>query len=418
MNEWISKAANVFKRDVPDTPQSFEVYCECGQNHAGIRRAAHQHLICKACGASLFVLPQDVYPPPHIPNPVAKKRKKKRPKVGTTAPEIDFSPEFGQASGRGQLSENESLSKPRKRGKHPEVDEHHQSATDLVPQPGLLSRTSGKLTGTIQYLRSAWREFWTPYRQLALLILGVLALTGYYAIRQSRLRDAVMVAKVELDLGSQAVAERDWVQARQHFERATAAVDLLGRGDLEANAIRQYLRETTALTRLTSTPLFELMDLAEEHYVQHGAEHWQEEFERKFQGGWYVIEGDVRSVNDPAVMEDGFQFELVYPVTVGSRQRPVNVQVDFRLANHLPAVNMSQTEEVSEGILTVFAAQLSECFIGQDGEWVVRFNPQTSFFWVNRPTYIATHLDVGSIQSPAELQQMFELQAKWMGVRQ
>jgi len=92
MSEWISKAANVFKRDVSETPQPFEVHCECGQKHGGIRRSRQQHLVCKTCGSSLFVLPHDTYPPPHVPKSSGKKRKRKPSASKPVEDTLDLAP--------------------------------------------------------------------------------------------------------------------------------------------------------------------------------------------------------------------------------------------------------------------------------------------------------------------------------------
>ena len=73
MNKWFSKATNVFKGSAEETPQPFELQCECGVRHAGLRKKAPQRIVCRECGSSLFVLPRDVYPTPKVVPEVAPK---------------------------------------------------------------------------------------------------------------------------------------------------------------------------------------------------------------------------------------------------------------------------------------------------------------------------------------------------------
>ncbi len=417
MNEWFSKASNVFKRDVSETPQPFEVHCECGQQHTGIRRSRHQHIVCKSCGSSLFVLPRDVYPPPHIPktSPNKKKRRKSATKSLTkpVSDSIDLSAETQKPSVQELDPEREFVSRRRRRQKNQET-----VPTAVVEQkPNIIVRMWGASCRTALGFWIVFWEFWTPYRKIALLIFCILSLTIFYSIRQSQLRGAVTIVKTELDAGLVAVGNENWVEARRHFEKATNAVDLLGREDLEAQTVRQYYRETRALTRLTSSTLFELVEEAESYYVEHGAEAWQEKFRLNFQDDWYIIEGYVRPSNDPFAIENGFDLELIFPWAAGQKKRPVNVCLSFQSAKHLPKTTTEAAYDSGSGTLTVFSGQLKEFFIGPDGEWEIRFDPETSFFWVNRPTYNATHLQIGSIQSLPDQQLMFDRQEKWMGVK-
>jgi hypothetical protein len=416
MSEWISKAANVFKRDVSETPQPFEVHCECGQKHGGIRRSRQQHLVCKTCGSSLFVLPHDTYPPPHVPKSSGKKRKRKPSASKPVEDTLDLAPT--PVIGLEDEEESEAESGRRSRRLN-EVDPEQQSSTSEVDdRPNIFVRLIHSFFSMVRGFVEVFWEFWTPYRKLALLIACVLALTAYYSIHQSRLRSAVNVVKEELESGLADLNQTRWVEARQHFEIASNAVDLLDRDDLEANSIRQYHRETTALTRLTSISLIELAEIAENFYIENGAEGWQQEFERKYQTDWYIIEGYLRPTTDADAVSKGDLLELVFPIAVGNRQRPVDVQMAFPLAKNLPQVTSETVYDSGAGNLAIFAVQVEQCALGTNGNWVLRMNPATSFFWVNLATYEATHLHTGSITPVEEQTQLFQQQGLWMGVRQ
>lgn len=418
MSEWISKAANVFKRDVSETPQPFEVCCECGQKHSGIRRSRQQHLVCKTCGSSLFVLPHDTYPPPHVPKSSGKKRKRKP----TASKPVDDTLDLAPSPVIGLEDEEDSEVKT-KSGRHArrlnDGDPGQEVATSEVDdRPNIIVRLIQSFISMVRGFVEVFWEFWTPYRKLALLIACILSLTAYYSIHQSRLRSAVNVVKEELDNGLADLNQSRWVEARQHFEIASNAVDLLDRDDLEANSIRQYHRETTALTRLTSISLIELAEIAEKFYIEHGAEEWQQEFERKYQADWYIIEGYLRPTTDADSVAAGYHLELVFPIAVGNRQRPVDVQIAFPLAKNLPRISSEAVYDSGAGSLAVFAVQVQQCSLGTNGNWVIRMNPATSFFWANLATYEATHLNIGSTTPVEEQNQLFQQQGLWMGVSQ
>ncbi len=413
MNEWFSKASNVFKRDVSETPQPFEVHCECGQQHTGIRRSRQQHIVCKSCGSSLFVLPRDVYPPPHTPKTSPKKKKRRKPVTKTALNSIDLSPETQSPATEEHDSGKEFVSRRKRRHQEQEAAE----SVVVEKKPNIFVRMWASFTEMVRGFWIVFWEFWTPYRKIALLIFCILGLTVAYSIRQSQLRGAVTIVKTELDEGLVAVGEEDWVEARRHFEKASEAVDLLGREDLEAETIRQFYRETRSLTRLTSLTLFELVEEAESHYVEHGADSWQEKFRMNYQDDWYIIEGALRPSNNSYAVSNGYDLELVFPWAAGQKRRPVNVCLSFQSAKYLPKISNGEPYDSGDGTHTVFSGQLKEFFIGPDGEWAVRFDPETSFFWVNRPTYEATHLQLGSTQTLPDQASMFERQAKWMGVK-
>lgn len=413
MPEWIHKAANVFRREVPVEPQPFEVVCECGQHHQGVRKVRHQHIVCKTCGASLFVLPNNRYPPPHTPQKSNKKKRSSRRSARSTGP-LDLSPD--PVIVREVDGDAEAPTHRRSKATPPEAAPQPRPIVDRGPNAIVLAWR--RLVDACIGMVLAFWDFWKPSRLIGLVIVTLLGLTIWYSVRQSRLRDALATVKADLEAGQEAISQNDWVRARTHFEAARESVDLLGRQDLEANLIRQYHRETAVLTSLSSTPLFELVEEAEAFYVQHGAEKWQTRFDLKYRGQWSIIEGFVRPTTNPQAVADGYRFELIFPVEVGNRRRPVEVQVDFRTAPHLPAPANDGVYDTGDGVLTVFGGQLAECFIGPRGRWIVRYDPETSFFWTNRETYEATHLHIGSIQPLEVQQQMFARQAKWMGVKE
>lgn len=407
MGEWISKAANVFKRDVSDAPQPFEIYCECGQKHTGVRRVRHQNLICKACGTTLFILPCDTYPPPHAPQSSPAKKKRRKKSAAGVAEVLDLSPE--EISPPTSIDEDTSSRRRRQRDRAADANEPERRSR-------LASAWNSSKNYCFEFIFALW-NFWTPYRKLALVIAILLLLTAAYSLRQNQLRNAGVVSKTEMEAGLSEMGAKNWVEARRHMQEAANAVQLLGRTDVEANTILQYARELTALTRLTAVSLFDVSEDAESTYVKHGIEKWDAKFASSYRNAWCIIEGYLRPTTDADQIAEGYELELVYPLTVGDKQRDVQIFVSFQQAINLPSLSPDATYDEGNGSRAVFAAQLEDCSIDINGKWAIRLNPETSFFWVNRPTYEATHLSSGSLQPIGEQQQMFDLQAKWMGVK-
>ena len=399
MNQWISKAVNVFKRDVPETPQPFDVICDCGQKHAGLRRVRYQHLVCKACGASLFVLPRDTYPPPHFPQEPSKKKKKRRTsKQAATPVPLDFSEPVVQDD------------------RHQPVPAIAKEVYDEDVGPGFVER---QIEWTGEFFSAAKDEFvsfWTPYRKLAAAICCLLALTAFVVFRQNVRANAETTSREKFASGLAFLSEGQWTKARDDFEQSASAVNILGRSDLEANDIRQYARETLAMTRLGDETLFDIVEDAEATYVRQGSDAWISKFESDYENDWMIIEGTLRPTTRHRTRDGEPALELVFPWVVGERFHQVRVYLEFPLAVHLPPIG--NVENDGAGNIAVFAAQLAGCELSPQSEWIVTFEPQSAFFWVHSETYAGTHLEIGSVRPESEVSLILRQQARWMGVRQ
>ncbi|TWT57601.1 hypothetical protein KOR42_09630 [Thalassoglobus neptunius] len=413
-SEWLSRAVNVFKRDVPETPQPFDVECECGQRHTGLRRVRFQHLVCKSCGGSLFILPRDSYPPPLDPAKRKKRRKKRRskrrPKENKRPTPLDFSQPDEVEIPASEDSSPNSAPKPASNKKLP------KEVYEEDPGPGFIIRQIEGTVGFVSAFRDAFLGFWSPHRKIGLLIFCLLAATVFYSIRRSTLAQAEIDAREKFAAAIDLIAEERWSDAKAELKDAVEAVDRLGRTDREASQIRQMHSEIQAFTGLSQYTLFELTEDAEKTYVAEGMEAWQERFRIRYQDEWLIIEGNLRPVHSYQGQNGSLSLELEFPWVVGDRPREVSVLVDFPLAKGLPVVS-SEPYDDSPGQYSIFAAQIEDCSLGLNGNWIVRLNPRTAFFWSDEKTYRQTNLNVGSILSQEELEHILAQQAKWMGVR-
>lgn len=274
--------------------------------------------------------------------------------------------------------------------------------------------------------------FFTPFRIILLVILGLGISTALWSIQQNRRAHAILTAKEQGELGFEAVSERNWPAARNAFEQATRAVDLLGRDDPEANRYRQFFRETTAMTRMAGDSLFDVLDQAIDITDHEGDDAWQREFRARYRGRWMVIDGPVtlktasqRLPTDPGDDDDDAdrgeavtprseadvaeeRYELLFPWRP-SRAVGVRVVVDFPV---FEAVVPPGGDAV-----VVFAGELQECRLSEDrSEWIVRFHPETGFLWGHQVTYDALGFQSDPLRPDTAVLKRLETQLKSTGV--
>lgn len=381
MSQWISKAANVFKRDTVEAPLPFEVGCECGQSHQGVRRARHQHIVCKSCGSSIFVLPKDSYPQP-VEKP-KKKKKRKREK-----PVYDDVEVVGP-----------TITTPRKRKK--------KTKPEAEPEPGFFAGLSEWFGNKVAILVQGFVGLWTPFRVILLAIVVVGSVTLYWSILEYQRSQAIGHLAAYVEAGKAAVEEQAWIEARQQFGLAVEALDRLDRNDHEAKTIRQFQRETYAMTRLSDRTLFELLEYIDKTFPDLTPEERETEV-IVLRDKWFVLTAPVRKkqIKD----EDGETldtYEIVFPWSPSSR----NVTILFA-----PSGMASWMPSDSKLSLTV-AGTFSDIRLNPiTNEWTLEFDPDKSFLWANPETYIGLGFGGESFETPEERDSRLVNQAVMMGM--
>ena len=422
MGRWISKAANVFKREAPEAVQPFEVDCECGQRHQGVRRKHHQHIVCTSCGASTFILPRDIYPPPLEP----QRASTKRPKTVVTEedpdvqlPEAEPDDPFESKSvfrPEPKSKRDKSLPAPRptrrkKRKRQREEQEARSSGKKKAAAgpsgPELLTRI-GQWTSTKTAAGwSAFRSFWTPFRTVAFALVSVAVLTVGIGVRQAMLTRAVQVAERKAESGMLAVREENWAEARRDLGEATSALDLLGRSDPEAEEVRQFYRESLALTRLSPATLFELLERAHTSWDdEEDPDKWADSFSPRFRGEWFVFSGNFRQI--PSGTGSKTVWTLTLPWAPGITG-PVALQIDCQGLSELPPT--------PQGTPAVVGAPLERVLPpNEDRGWTLIFSPRESFLWANFATYRHLGFEFDAVRTEEVLKDQLRRQAQVIGL--
>lgn len=355
MSHWISKAANAFKGDDSSSFQAFELFCECGQKHTGLRRAKWQRIVCRDCGGSLFVLQRDAYPPP-------KEKPELRPSRAIVEDERPLVEEPVE-----EFEEPAPARSKKSRPRQPVVASDSRSKRTLPPIVSAPSLTPRKSQGGF------WNPFWVIMAVIA--ILG--AVTGFMRYQSSQRRLAERSLKTAIDKIRIALPRGEWVEARNQLEIAVAAHDRLGRQDADAVRYRQQLRETTAMTSLLSKPLNEL--LVEAGKAQAVGETELAEFQFQAKGQWLFVEGQAEPISD-GQKSARVQHRIPLPITVGGENLPVEVViVSTDLTRRLAK---SESESVIVAI-RIEAVQLSE----DKTTWQILAQPESTVLWAFPQTY-------------------------------
>lgn len=348
MSGWFSKASNVFRRAAPEVEHPFELTCECGMVHQGMRRVRHQRIVCRDCGTSHFVLPRDAYPAPRE----ARARPKPAPEPLPVLAPVEEKP-VDLPVERTSTNGTKTAARPKK-GKEKPVEK--KSAPEFL-------------------VLSDRKRFWTPLRFVSLGIAAALVSIAFILVQKQRRDWATRELREAGDSALAAVKSGEWSKARDEFQRAVRAIDILGRETPSARRYRQGLRETNALTGLNSESLSELLASAEKKAGK--PEEWQDEFNVRFRGSWVVFESLLKRVETDEGEEE---WRVDYPNRVGSEGRKVVIRADLAGFDSLKGIVPEQP--------VVFAAQLESCTLSKSKkQWDITLRPDSGFLWADPQTY-------------------------------
>jgi hypothetical protein len=344
MSGWFSKASNVFRRATPEAEQRFDVTCECGQAHHGLRRSRAQKIVCRDCGATRFILPRDVYPAPKEarrgPKPTPEPLPVLKPVEDRKPEKIDLDREESTVA----TAVKNPKKKPVRKPTHPE------------------------------FLVAAERKFWSPFRMVSMGIAAVLLLIVTVLVQKQRRDYATKVLRTAGDEAVQHVELQNWPQAHERFEAAVKAINVLKRDDAAARRMQQGLRETRALTNLSGGSLVDLLEDAEKQSAD--PEAWQRTFNLRYRDQWLGIESPLKKSETDA----GEEWRIEFPGTVGAKNREVVIHADLHAFSIVGSLPPEQS--------LIFAAQLESCELSSDNQrWDIRLRTDTGFLWCDPRTY-------------------------------
>lgn len=369
-------------------PQPFELVCECNVRHSGLRRKTHQRITCRSCGASLFVLPRDVYPP--LPDVGAIKKK---PKPKRNARELDPDEPAPVRVSRTKRRRQEAGSES-----HPFAAAANVTSAALTAAAGAAARstraTARKVSSAGVNTAVGFYKFWTPLRLAGLGMCVLLAALALWTIRSRRIETAQRNLNPAIEEGLAALARGEIPVAAQRLQTAQEALDLLQLSDRHSQSVRQVAREAQALNRLVTEPLPGLLEQADEAVTKAAARRpkptpednkpppldadWVIRFGALYQGAWVGLEAPVRKL--PPTPDEPHRYEVEFPLAIGPRQRPVELRADFEVFERLGIGDSPRT--------VAFAGRLESLRFDETAQtFRIVLARDSGFLWVNLPTY-------------------------------
>ena len=202
-------------------------------------------------------------------------------------------------------------------------------------------------------------------------ILAVVALTGWWIVHQHDRDTAERTIVSAAKLGHEALADHDLGEAARQFQKVRAALDLLGRTDHQARALRQTASETTAAADLARSSLFDLLHDAVEASSGRSYLTWDETFRTSYRDEWVVLDAHVSRVADAA---QGRRYDVDFLLTDGKHRAVIVADLDA-------FDKMLSAREGPQRL--IFAGQLDDCRKDPQLEnaWRIVLRPATGFLW-------------------------------------
>ncbi len=394
MSSWLSRAKGALSgREAEVAPEPVEIVCPCGRSVEAVRRPAFQRVLCKACGEAFFLLPADVYP-----RPVTKVRKVKPAK---------------------SVEQTQSKSSAKSAASSVTAPE-----TAVAPErPGI------DLSAEFRAGLAKVRAQFTPLRLIALSLLTVVCMTGWWQWNRSAESAAEIDFKAATDAGMTAMQKPDFVEAAQQFGRAAAAADRLRRNDPGAEQVRQRFRQLTALNSLLTRSLFEVIESARATRLRETALAAQSEFANLHAGRWIVLQSDVTPHADSAsttVLPWEQRVQIFDEPVILTGSLPVFSKVPATSMSPSPAPNaegappnapLSQSPLNDLGQREVFFAAQVESLQWSDEKsaWVLTLRSSSGFLWTDYDLLLAAGLPPDELHTEARLRAMLAEQSRWIG---
>jgi hypothetical protein len=443
MSGWLSRAVGVFGGRPAAQPQPFDVRCPCGGRVAGERTDSSQLLGCPGCRQMLLVLPATVYPLPKRTTPPGPKPE------ATTSSTPETAPPAEEGSPRSLRKRRRGLAGADAPG--PDVGASREARSNASPanssaqappsgSAGLSPTVApGRSTGVPTDRRAerkaanarfaaavaAWRKkTFTPVRLVVAAVLLCLGGTGYWLRLRQEIQQAERVVTESSRLAELAVASRSWGEAADLYGRVESALDRLQRDDPPAQRLRQWSRETQALTNLLPTTLADLVDEAANGDWEARGLNWSEVFRSSHSDQWILLESTLpaseesttgstpNSSGDSTKDSSGSsasppgegETSLSIPLLVG----PIRATVEGELAV------LSKVPEESRPVRILIASRIA-AIETVEGRWVVRLDGDSAFLWVHASTLAETGL-IGEGDDLEAAQALLARQAQWTEV--
>lgn len=370
MAGWFQRAKQSLRGEkTPAQPVVYQIRCRCGATLTGERATRSLSPRCHACQTQLLIFPRSVYPrpkgktaPPEKKPLVARKPPPLPQQQSTDDHDADdlevveeTAPQLPPAPGKSK--------KPKAAVKSPSKGKANAAQVRSTPRVSWSERR--------QNLVAAVQRKLTPVRLIAAGIVGTLIITSLWIWHQQAVKQAVITYAQTVKAGRAALSEGDLTVASQELQAATRALDLLGRTDREARAIRQLSREATAAAGLAQLGLFDLISEVEQAR-QRDPGGWAAQISQDYRGKWLLLESNSVQAAANASANEWASILLV--------AFPARVHVRFDVSRLVPPHAPPEPGQL------LFAGQLAEVRASTQGDgWEIVLEPRTLCLWTDLP---------------------------------
>ena len=345
-------------------PVEFTLKCRCGNVVTGVRNQRMHVAVCRSCLYQICVLPTSPYPRPKVRTPKKKIPKPVDTRDDTDKREVRTPPPASRRGARHEVEPQRSGSK-----KSTRTDSQPLEAKRREPQ-----------------LPVVRRKFVTPLRLIAVGMIGVVTLSGWWVVHRRAVAQAVVTFAATAKAGRAALAESNFEVADQQLQQAVTALDLLGRDDREARQVRQLAREAAAAQGLALSSLFELV--SEVRGVRKiSPQNWQQTIQHSYQGRWFLLDTNGLQFTS----DDPPQWRFSLPLIPGDEP----LQISGDLTNWSKVLGSTPPSHV------ILAGQLDEVRVlgdGPDAGLEIVLKKDSLCLWTSPDVYAALGgtLDDGS----------------------
>lgn len=256
----------------PSPHDEYSLVCYCGKVISGRRREESQIVKCPDCSESLYVLPRDIYPRPHI-LAVEPRDKTSEEQVSIETPRPLSVKELND---EGRLAEPEDNTPPR---------------VWLDEGRGALNRK--RLASVVG-------------------VTVVLLLVAFWALSNRKTRsEKELVLLHESEAAWEYVTLNDWESAETSALLALEAAENLGRKDESSLSLKHLYKELMILNRLSSfSPIEIILDQSQDSI---DSENGNVMFRARHGGRWLLMHGDIVRKSTPEETRYWFEYPIDLP---------------------------------------------------------------------------------------------------------
>jgi hypothetical protein len=239
-----------------------------------------------------------------------------------------------------------------------------------------------------------------------IVLLGVVVVSGFtvwWSLRVSARNAAELTLTASIKQAQQALDQNDLSEAAHGFQEVKQALDILGRTDPQAQALRQTAAEITASAALAEKSLSDILHEVLENTAGASDTARATAAFSKYRDQWVLIDAQVTRQGNLSAKS---RFEIEFPLLLGSEK--VRIVGDLGCFERMVMGGSPRR--------VIFAAQLEDFTHGitsNESGWCVRLRPETAFLWSDSDNLARLGMEVDAetnrvLQEQSNLREVYQ----------